>query len=112
VADVGAYMPLPGSSKQFVMFAGPSVTLATHHFFQSEFGVTASESLASGHPEFDPHAGLESAGIGFSSTKFFGDHWLLNLDAAFSKLLGSAGTSPITERSAQHVVTLSVNYRW
>lgn len=112
VADFGAYMPLPGSSKQFVMFAGPSVTLATHHFLQSEFGVTASESLASGHPEFEPHAGLEAAGIGFSSTKFFGDHWLLNLDGAFSKLLGSAGGSPITERSAQHVITLSVNYRW
>jgi outer membrane scaffolding protein for murein synthesis (MipA/OmpV family) len=112
VADFGAYMPLPGSSKQFVMFAGPSVTLATHHFLQSEFGVTPSESLASGHPDFDAHAGLEAAGIGFSSTKFFGDHWLLNLDGAFSKLLGSAGSSPITERSAQHVITLSVNYRW
>ncbi len=112
VADFGAYLPLPGSSKYFVMFAGPSVTLATHHFMQSEFGVTPSESLASGHPEFDPRAGLETAGMGFSSTKFFGDHWLLNLDGAFSKLLGSAGSSPITERSARHVVTLSVNYRW
>ena len=112
VADVGAYMPLPGSSKQFVMFAGPSVTLATHHFLQSEFGVTPSESLASGHPVFAPHAGLEAAGIGFSSTKFFGDHWLVNLDGAFSKLLGSAGGSPVTERSALHVVTVSVNYRW
>jgi outer membrane scaffolding protein for murein synthesis (MipA/OmpV family) len=112
VADVGAYMPLPGSSKQFVMFAGPSVTLATHHFFQSEFGVTPAEALASGHPEFDPHAGLEAAGIGFSSTKFFGEHWLLNLDGAYSKLLGSAGRSPVTERSALHVVTLSLDYRW
>jgi outer membrane scaffolding protein for murein synthesis (MipA/OmpV family) len=112
VADIGAYMPLPGSSKQFVMFAGPSVTLATHHFLQSEFGVTPSESLASGHPEFDPHAGLEAAGIGLSTTKFLGDHWLFNLDGAFSKLLGSAGGSPVTERSARHVITLSVNYRW
>ena len=112
VADIGAYMPLPGSSKQFVMFAGPSVTLATHHFLQSEFGVTPSESLASGHPVFDPHAGLEAAGFGFSSTKFFGEHWLANLDGAYSKLLGSAGASPVTERSALHVITLSVDYRW
>jgi outer membrane scaffolding protein for murein synthesis (MipA/OmpV family) len=112
VADIGGYLPLPGSSRQFVMFAGPSVTLATHHFLQSEFGVTASESLASGHPVFDPHAGLEAAGVGFSSTKFFGDHWLVSLDGAFSKLLGSAGVSPVTESSAHHVVTLSVDYRW
>ncbi len=112
VADVGGYLPLPGSSKQFVMFAGPSVTLATHHFLQNEFGVTPSESLASGHPVFDPRAGLEAAGFGFSSTKFFGDHWLLSLDGAFSKFLGSAGMSPIIERSARHVATLSVDYRW
>jgi outer membrane scaffolding protein for murein synthesis (MipA/OmpV family) len=112
VADIGAYMPLPGSSKSLTIFAGPSVTLATHHYFQNEFGVTESESLASGHPLFDPHAGLEAAGLGISSTKFFGRHWLMNLDGAYSKLLGSAANSPVTERSARHVITLSVNYRW
>lgn len=112
VADVGAYMPLPGSSKNLYMFAGPSVTFATHHFLNNEFGVNASQSLASGHPQYDPHAGLEAAGVGLSTTKFFGHHWLLNLDAAYSKYFGSAQQSPITERSARHVVTLSVDYQW
>jgi outer membrane scaffolding protein for murein synthesis (MipA/OmpV family) len=112
VSDVGAYLPLPGSSKNLFMFAGPSVTFATHHFLQNEFGVNASQSLASGHPEFDPHSGLEAAGFGLSTTKFFGHHWLLNLDGAFSKLLGGAAASPITERSARHVITLSVDYQW
>jgi outer membrane scaffolding protein for murein synthesis (MipA/OmpV family) len=112
VADLGAYMPLPGSSKNLFMFAGPSVTFATHHHLQNEFGVTYSESLASGHPVFDPHAGLEAAGVGISTTKFFGHHWLLNLDAAYSKFFGSAQDSPVTERSARHVVALSVDYQW
>src|SRR5580692_7560740 len=31
VGDAGLYIPLPGSSKKFVMFAGPSVTFGTHH---------------------------------------------------------------------------------
>ena len=112
VADIGAYMPLPGSSKNFFMFAGPSVTFATHHFLYNEFGVNGTESLASGHPEYDPHAGLEAAGVGISTTKFFGHHWLLNLDGAYSKFFGSAQDSPVTERSARHVVTLSVDYKW
>lgn len=112
VSDVGAYLPLPGSSKDLFVFAGPSVTFATHHFLQSEFGVNEAQSLNSGHPQFDPHSGLEAAGIGISSTKLFGHHWLLNIDGAFSKLFGSAQSSPITERSARHVVTLSVDYQW
>lgn len=28
VGDAGGYIPLPGSSKSFVMFAGPSITMA------------------------------------------------------------------------------------
>jgi outer membrane scaffolding protein for murein synthesis (MipA/OmpV family) len=112
VADVGVYMPLPGSSKKFVMFAGPSITYATHRFLQSEFGVTPGQSLASGHPVFDPHAGENAVGVGFSATRFITDHWLLNLDAALSKLKGSPDVSPITERSTQRELAVSIDYQW
>ncbi len=112
VGDVGVYMPLPGSSKKFVMFAGPSITFATHRFLQSEFGVTPAQSLASGHPVFDPHAGETAVGVGFSATRFITPHWLLNLDAALSKFKGSPGVSPITERSTQRVLAISFDYQW
>jgi outer membrane scaffolding protein for murein synthesis (MipA/OmpV family) len=112
VGDAGIYMPLPGSSKKFVMFAGPSITLATHRYLQSEYGVTPSQSLASGHRVFDPHAGTAAVGVGFSATGFITDHWLLNLDAAVSKLKGSADESPVTERGTERVIVLSVAYNW
>ena len=112
VADVGVYMPLPGSSKKFVMFAGPSVTFATHRYLQSEFGVTPAQSLASGHPVFDPHAGEAAVGVGFSATRFLTDHWLLNVDAALTKLKGSPDISPITERSTQRELAVSIDYQW
>jgi outer membrane scaffolding protein for murein synthesis (MipA/OmpV family) len=112
VADVGVYMPLPGSSNKFVMFAGPSVTFATHRYLQSEFGVTPAQSLASGHPVFDPHAGEAAVGVGFSATRFLTAHWLLNVDAALSKLKGSPDVSPITERSTQRELALSIDYQW
>jgi outer membrane scaffolding protein for murein synthesis (MipA/OmpV family) len=112
VGDVGMYMPLPGSSKKFVMFAGPSVTLATHRYLQSEFGVTPAQSLASGHPVFDAHAGIESVGGGFSATRFLTDHWLINMDAAFTKLKGSPNVSPITESGTQLEFAVSVDYQW
>ena len=112
VADVGMYMPLPGSSKKLIMFAGPSITYADHRYLQKEFGVTPAQALASGYPVFDPHAGTSAVGFGFSATRFVTDHWLINLDGAVNHLLGSARESPITQRSVQRALALSFGYMW
>jgi outer membrane scaffolding protein for murein synthesis (MipA/OmpV family) len=112
VADVDAYLPLPGSSQRFVMFAGPSYTYGDHHYMQREFGVTPAQSAASGYPVYDVHSGSDAAGFGFSSTLFITRHVLLNFDAAINRLLGSAAESPITQRKSQHVFVLSAAYSW
>ena len=113
VGDIAVYTPLPGSSKTFVMFAGPSVTLATHHYMQVLYGVTPQQSAASGHPVYNiVHDGTSAAGVGFSATKFFGQHWLLNLDGALNEIRGKSRRSPIVEKTSQHIVALSFNYFW
>jgi len=113
VGDISVYTPLPGSSRTFVMFAGPSVTLATHHYMQVLYGVTPQQSAASGHPVYDiVHDGTAAAGVGFSATKFLGEHWLLNLDGAIDEIRGTARRSPIVEKPDQHIVVLSLNYFW
>lgn len=112
VADLGAYLPLPGSSKRFIMFAGPSYTYADHRYMQREFGVTTSQSIASGYPVYDAHSGSDAAGFGFSSTLFITSRVLLNFDTAINRLLGYAVDSPITQRRTQHVFVLSVAYSW
>jgi outer membrane scaffolding protein for murein synthesis (MipA/OmpV family) len=112
VADVGLYMPLPGSSKKLIMFAGPSITYADHRYLRKEFGVTPAQALASGYPVYDPHAGTSAMGLGFSATRFITDHWLINLDGAVNHLLGSARESPITQRTVQGALALSFGYMW
>ena len=112
VADVGVYMPLPGSSKKFIMFAGPSITYADHRYLQKEFGVTPAQALASGYPVYDAHAGTNAVGFGFSATWFMTDHWLVNMDTAVDQLLGSARESPITQRTVQRALALSFAYSW
>jgi outer membrane scaffolding protein for murein synthesis (MipA/OmpV family) len=112
VADVQAYLPLPGSSKTLVMFAGPSLTLADHRFMQTEFGVTRAQSLASGYPIFDAHGGANAAGLGFTANYFVAEHWILNVDAAFDHLLAAGNDSPITRRSLQRIVVLSAAYKF
>jgi outer membrane scaffolding protein for murein synthesis (MipA/OmpV family) len=113
VGDASVYLPLPGSSKKFVMFAGPSITLATRRYMQNLFGVTPAQSVASGHPVYEiPRAGTSAAGVGFSATKFVTDHWLINLDTAISQIRGSPAFSPIVEHRTQRVLALSVDYQW
>jgi outer membrane scaffolding protein for murein synthesis (MipA/OmpV family) len=113
VGDASVYLPLPGSSKSFVMFAGVSITLATEHYMQTLYGVTPAQSAASGHPVYDiPHAGTTAAGVGFSATKFITPHWLFNLDTAISQIRGSPAHSPLVEKRTQRVVSLSVAYNW
>jgi outer membrane scaffolding protein for murein synthesis (MipA/OmpV family) len=94
------------------MFAGPSVTFGTHRYLQSEYGVTPAQSLASGHPVFDARAGMAAVGVGFSATRFITDHWLINLDAAISRLKGSPDVSPVTESDTQRELALSIDYQW
>jgi outer membrane scaffolding protein for murein synthesis (MipA/OmpV family) len=112
VGDLQAYMPLPGSSRTFVMFAGPAITFANHRYLQKEFGVTAAQAAASGYPSFDARAGQNAEGVGFSATWFVTPTWLINVEGALNRLLGSAGDSPIIERRTQRVVTLAVGYMW
>jgi outer membrane scaffolding protein for murein synthesis (MipA/OmpV family) len=79
VGDAAVYLPLPGSSKSFVMFAGPSITLADNHYLQTLYGVSPAQSVTSGHRIYEiPHAGTSAAGVGFSATKFVTEHLLLN----------------------------------
>jgi outer membrane scaffolding protein for murein synthesis (MipA/OmpV family) len=113
VGDASVYLPLPGSSKTFVMFAGPSITMATHHYLQTLYGVSPEQAAASGHPVYDiPHAGTSSAGVGFSATKFITPHWLFNVDAAINQIRGSAAHSPLVETRTQRVLAVSMDYNW
>jgi outer membrane scaffolding protein for murein synthesis (MipA/OmpV family) len=113
VGDAGVYLPLPGSSKTFVMFAGASITLATNHYLQTLYGVTPAQSVASGHSIYEiPHAGTSAAGVGFSATKFVTPHVLLNADAALNQIRGSPAHSPLVERRTQRALALSIAYNW
>jgi outer membrane scaffolding protein for murein synthesis (MipA/OmpV family) len=112
IGDVGACMPIPGSSEHFVLFVGPSVTIASRKYLDKRFGVTASQSLTSGFADYRPRAGVTAAGFGMSSTAFITDRLMLNTDAAMDWLLHDARGSPLIQRSAQPALAISVAYMW
>jgi outer membrane scaffolding protein for murein synthesis (MipA/OmpV family) len=110
--DVEVYMPLPGSSENFVLFAGPSLTFADRSHLQTLFGVTPDQSLASGYGPYSAHSGLESAGFGISATRIVHHHWIVLANIAANRLLGSAAASPITQTRVQAVAVVGLAYNW
>ena len=111
-ADLGAYMPLPGSNETFYWFAGPSVTFADSNYMQSWFGVTPQQSAASGYRQYNASAGLKSAGFGITMVYFINDHWFVSADGAIKRLLGSATNSPVIRTKTGGVCDVSINYQF
>jgi len=112
IADLAAYMPLPGSSDRFFWFAGPSVSFADSTYMNSWFGVNAQQSAASGYRRYHASAGLKSAGFGITMVYFVNRHWFVSADGALKRLLGSAAHSPITQTKLGAVCDVSINYQF
>ncbi|UIF90347.1 MipA/OmpV family protein [Cupriavidus necator] len=111
VGDIGAYMPLPGSSEKFFWFAGPTVTLADSRYMNAWYGVSAAQARA-GRPQYQASGGIKSYGFGVTSVWYFAKHWFASSDVAISQLAGDAADSPITRKRTNAVFDLSVNYEF
>jgi outer membrane scaffolding protein for murein synthesis (MipA/OmpV family) len=113
VGDFGFYLPTPGSSERIAFFVGPAVTVASRHYLNDLYGVTASQSMASGHPIYDIHdAGVNAYGVGLMATWRLTRHYLLNFDGAVNRLGHETLNSPIVERASSHVIAVSIDYHW
>ncbi len=110
IGDVGAYMPMPGSSETFYWFAGPTMTFADSRYMNAWFGVSPTQAAASGYRQYDASAGIKSFGAGLSAMWFLDKHWFLTGDAGWAQLMGSARNSPITQKATNLTVDFSVNY--
>lgn len=112
IGDVGAYTPMPGSSKHFAWFAGPSATYGDRRYMNAYFGVTPYQTTTSDYRQFDGQEGFKSAGLGISAAWLVTPHWIINVSSAANRLLGSAAASPITQTKYQGVVSLSAMYKF
>ncbi|KVK90082.1 MULTISPECIES: MipA/OmpV family protein [Burkholderia] len=112
VADLAAYMPLPGSSETFYWFAGPTVTFADSRYMNSWFGVNDAQAARSGYSRYAPSAGVKSVGGGVTLVWFVTKHWFVTADGAVEQLVGSAARSPLAQRSTDSAVDVSINYQF
>jgi len=78
-----------------------STTLADARYMTSWFGVSESESAASGLPLYVPGPGLRDASLTFGARSEIGTGWLVLWGVSVSRLAGPAAQSPLTTSTQQ-----------
>jgi outer membrane protein len=94
---------------------GPRLSVASKDFFDTYYGVTPAQSVASGLTAYDPGGGLRSAGVGGAITWKTTDRVTTSLFGEYSRLLGpAADSSLVRERGSedQFLVGVSGTYRF
>ena len=79
---------------------------------QTDFGITAEQSVASGFPEYSPDGGLKSFGIGLNLEYQMTDRWYLLSAIEYERLLGDVADSPIVFDQNNVEATLGIFYRF
>jgi outer membrane protein len=76
--------------------AAVGITAADRRYMRSYFGVSAAESVRSGHAQYAPGAGLRDVGASFGLRADLGPHWVGYANAGVQRLLGPTLDSPLT----------------
>lgn len=94
---------------------GPRVSFASQDYFQAYYGVTASESVASGLSEYDPGSGVRAVGVGGAINWQATDRIGASLFGEYARLTGpAADSSLVKERGSpnQFMIGISTTYRF
>lgn len=100
VAEIGADAVVQASDR-LTLNAGPRFLFGSDRYAATYFGVTATESAASGLSAFDAGGGLLSAGVEIGATYQFNDDWGLRGAIGYERLMGDAADSPITAQGSR-----------
>ena len=89
---------------------GPRVSFASSDYFDTYYGISGSESAASGLPEYNPGSGFESVGVGGAVTWKATDRVTASLFGGYARLVGPAADSPLVkERGSENQFTIGVS---
>ena len=90
----------------------PALTWADSRYTQAFFGVSPEQAARTSYRAFDASAGLKSASLDLAVDYKLGGGWGLHAGASFSRLLGDAARSPVTERRRQIRSMLALLYQF
>lgn len=107
----GIISPLYSSSKNTVTMALTS-SWGTSDYMQTYYGVSSSQSAASGFTQYDAGSGIYAWSMNMDWTHNLNHSWSVVVAAGFTQLTGDARNSPIVQRKASPTGSLTVTYRF
>jgi len=92
--------------------AGASVSAGDRRYMRSWYGVSEAASATTGHPAYDPGAGLRDVTVATNWRMEIHDKWIVLWGASASRLVGPAARSPLTTSQQQWGVSAGVARRF
>lgn len=85
---------------------------ADEDHMNNRFGVSSSQSTASGYSQYDAGAGIKSAGFSVGATYLLTEKWNVNFTFKGDKLLGDAADSPIVKNEFVPAAFITTSYKF
>ena len=105
-----ARRPLDFINPGFIVSLSADLTWASHPYMRTYYGVSPSDSAASGLPTFNPSDSFSGAGVALSIDQFLSRHFSIGLRGHYGRELGDAADSPVTRSPDQWFAGAVVGY--
>jgi outer membrane scaffolding protein for murein synthesis (MipA/OmpV family) len=90
----------------------PGLEFVNASYMKSSFGVTPAQAAIDGLSPYATHAGMKNVFVGVGVDWQLGNKWTLNTGVNTSRLVGSAGHSPLTEQRTTVTEYLQLSYHY
>lgn len=99
-------------TERLILGVSAEAIAANDKHMKAYFGVSSTQSAASGLPEYKAKAGLKRVNFSASATYLLSENWLVRGEAGLGILTGDAADSPIVEKKLQPSASLFVGYKF
>lgn len=102
-------------ARMLSLAGGVAFTYASENYMDEYFGITASDSLASGLPVYTPRAGVRDARAWIVALVHLSPQWHIGTGVMYSRLVGNAADSPLVAdrgSESQWIYGVGTLYAW
>jgi len=112
VLFIAALYDIPLELNRFKLTLKTDISWGTRQHMQTEFGVSAEQSVSSGYATYEPDSGIKSVGAGIAAKYRVDDHWFGYGDVNFEKYADAGSDSPFAQNDYDIEAEIGIGYRF